>query len=466
MSDYFSLLGFWYIELLLFCAFWFLIGAIDDVLVDLIWMVRAIYRRKKYYHSAPPITVAGLREAKQPGLIAIFIPTWHEAAVIGQMLTNCLNAWRSGKTHFRIFVGCYPNDPAGIAQVVAASRKHPEVNLVVCNSFGPTSKADCLNHLWSALVSDELMQGVKAKAIVLHDAEDLVHADELYIFDRLIEERPAVQLPVLPLPLPGSVFVSGHYCDEFAEAHGKSLLVREAIGASVPLAGVGCAIDRQILGKIALTHNHLPFDTSSLTEDYELGFEIGKYGQTILVRMQDKEGNLVCSRAYFPSSIESSVKQKARWMTGIALAGWDKLGWRGGLAQKWMLLRDRKAVFAAIILFCAYICILLTATLTLGSAAGLYVPAPLPNSLIWLLWTNLAFLIWRLGIRCFFVAKLYGWRQGLISIPRTFAANIISIMAARRACFSYLKHIFGGPLGWDKTEHRFIPIAAGTNKNV
>jgi adsorption protein B len=153
-------------------------------------------------------------------------------------------------------------------------------------------------------------------------------------------------------------------------------------------------------------------------------------------------------------------------MTGIALAGWDKLGWRGGVAQKWMLLRDRKAVFAAIILFCAYICILLTAALTLATAVGLYVPAPLPNSLIWLLWTNLAFLIWRLSIRSFFVAKLYGWRQGLISIPRTFAANIISIMAARRACFSYLKHIFGGPLGWDKTEHQFIPIAAGTSKNV
>ena len=466
MSDIFSLLGFWYAELLFFCAFWFFIGAIDDALVDLIWITRSTYRRWRYYHSTPPLRVTGLSPASQPGLMVIFIPTWREAAVIGHMLANCLHAWKAGKTRFRIFVGCYRNDPDGIAEVVAASRQHPEINLVICKSDGPTSKADCLNQLWSALVSDELMHGIKAKAVILHDAEDLVHKDELYIFDRLIEQRPAVQLPVLPLPLPGSTFVSGHYCDEFAEAHGKSLIVREAIGASVPLAGVGCAIDRHILGKIALLHNHLPFDTTSLTEDYELGFEIGKYGQTILVRMLDSNGDLVCSRAYFPADIKSSVKQKARWMTGIALAGWDKLGWRGGVAQKWMLLRDRKAVFAAMILSCAYICMVLTAILAAAWNAGLYSPAPLPGIVVWLLWANFAFLIWRIGVRCLFVTKLYGWRQGLISIPRTFAANIISIMAARRACFAYLKHIFGGPLGWDKTEHRHIPIATRAGKNV
>jgi adsorption protein B len=36
--------------------------------------------------------------------------------------------------------------------------------------------------------------------------------------------------------------ISGHYCDEFAEAHGKFMPVRQKLGASLPLAGVGCAI--------------------------------------------------------------------------------------------------------------------------------------------------------------------------------------------------------------------------------
>lgn len=466
MDDIFVFLGFLQIELLLFSAFWFLIGALDDALIDLFWLVRKAYRKIRYYQHTPPMIATDLPRAEKPGLLAIFVPTWNEEAVINHMLENCMQAWAHQESEFRIYVGCYPNDPGGIAKVVAASRGNSNIHLVICKNAGPTSKADCLNQLWSTLVSDELAFGTKAKAVILHDAEDLVHRDELRIFDRLIEKQAAVQLPVLPLPVKGSAFVAGHYCDEFAEAHGKSLMVRESLGASVPLAGVGCAIDRQILGKIAIANDHLPFDTSSLTEDYELGFEIGKYGQTILVRMRDGQNNLVCSRSYFPSTIEASVKQKARWMTGIALAGWDKLGWTGNIAQKWMLLRDRKAVFAAVILFCAYICIFLTAILTAAWAADRYDPGPLPKTLIWLVWVNFAFLIWRILTRAVFVAGLYGWQQASLSIPRTFAANIIAIMAARRACFQYLKFMFGGKLGWDKTEHTLIPVETTLKKNA
>ena len=87
-----------------------------------------------------------------------------------------------------------------------------------------------------------------AKAIVLHDAEDVVHPLELKLFDRLIERAglgPAAG---------GSADRSriragsrGHYADEFAEAHMKELVVREAVGAAIPLAGVGCAIERVAL---------------------------------------------------------------------------------------------------------------------------------------------------------------------------------------------------------------------------
>ena len=67
----------------------------------------------------------------------------------------------------------------------------------------------------------------------------------------LIERFDLVQLPVLPLIVPGSRWVSGHYCDEFAEAHGKQLVVREAIGAGMPSAGVGCALSRSIVQAMA-----------------------------------------------------------------------------------------------------------------------------------------------------------------------------------------------------------------------
>ena len=71
------------------------------------------------------------------------------------------------------------------------------------------------------------------------------------LFDALIERFDLVQLPVLPLIDPGSRWIGGHYADEFAEAHGKELVVREAIGASLPSAGVGCAISRDALAALA-----------------------------------------------------------------------------------------------------------------------------------------------------------------------------------------------------------------------
>ncbi len=82
---------------------------------------------------------------------------------------------------------------------------------------GPTTKADCLNALWRALLRDEAAEGFTATGIALHDAEDIVHPLELQVYARWLQDCATVQLPVLPLPHPPSRFVAGHYCDEFAE---------------------------------------------------------------------------------------------------------------------------------------------------------------------------------------------------------------------------------------------------------
>ncbi|MEI9850211.1 MAG: glycosyltransferase family 2 protein [Sphingomonas sp.] len=112
---------------------------------------------------------------------------------------------------------------------------------------------------------------MRAAAVVLHDAEDVVHPLELRVYADWLRRFDAVQIPVLPLRDPASRFVSGHYCDEFAEAHAKQLLVRQALGAGMPACGVGCAIRRDMLARIAAARGGAPFDAASLTEDYELG---------------------------------------------------------------------------------------------------------------------------------------------------------------------------------------------------
>lgn len=447
-----------YHELLLFGAFWLLVGAIDDLFIDLIWIGRRLYRRFVYYREQPPLRADQLLPPTRQGQLAVFIPTWQEAAVIDAMLVQCASSWQSADSDYRIYVGCYVNDDAGISKVSAAAARNPNVQLVTLPHHGPTTKADCLNGLWRALLADELVGGYKAKAVILHDAEDCVHADELRIFDRLIEKNAAVQLPVIPIRTSGSQWISGHYCDEFAEAHGKSMVVREAIGAALPLAGVGCAIDRNILGRIALINDGRPFDESSLTEDYELGLRIGAAGgRTIMARLLDRDGDLVGTKAHFPETLDASVRQKARWLTGIAFAGWDRIGWRGSVANKWMLLHDRKSILAALVLIIAYACILMMLFQTAIFALGLHNPAPLPPFLVALLAINIGFVFWRMAVRAAFVWSLYGAGQAARSLPRSVIANLISIMAAGRACTAYLRHCFGRPLIWEKTTHSFIP---------
>ena len=95
----------------------------------------------------------------------------------------------------------------------------------------------------------------------------------------------------------------------------------------MPLAGTGCAIAVPILAAIAATRQGAPFDATSLTEDYELGLRIAELGgRATFARVRDANGLLVAVRAFFPDRIDAAVRQKARWMTGIALAGWDRTG--------------------------------------------------------------------------------------------------------------------------------------------
>jgi adsorption protein B len=443
-------------ELLLFAGVGLLIGGLDDLALDILYIVRKFWRGLTVYTRFPRMTACDLPPPGAAGRIAVLVPAWEEAGVIGLMLRRCLSLWVHEDV--RIFVGVYPNDPdtARVVEAVMAGPGGHKIQLVTNVLPGPTTKADCLNQLWHALQKWEASEGRQVLAVVLHDAEDVVHADALRLIGLLSPRFALVQLPVLPLATARSRWVSGHYCDEFAEAHGKSLLVREALGAALPSAGVGCSFSRIALGRIADARDGRPFDTASLTEDYELGLRIGEDGgRGILVRMRDAKGNLIATREYFPDTLSASVRQKARWMIGIALSGWDRLGWTGDWREGWMRLRDRRAGLAALVLAAAYVGLVLSALIMVAGWIGGAAPGPWPLTLQWLLKVNLVLLVWRLLMRMVFVWHAYGPSEALRSIPRTVVGNVIALLAAQRAVFLYVGHLRGEPLGWDKTEHRF-----------
>ena len=438
-------------ELALFAGVGFLLFAINDVAVDLIYFGRRMWRSATVYSRYPRAFASGLASPEEPGFIVIFVPAWDEASIIASMLRATLK--RIDHPNYRIFVGHYRNDPATAAAI--ASVEDDRIEAVTVEADGPTTKADCLNHLYDSLIAFEMTSGLSAKAIVLHDAEDVVHPLELSLFDRLIDRAGVIQLPVLPLIDPSSRWISGHYCDEFAEAHIKEMVVREAVGASIPLAGVGCAIARAPLARLAAMHEGHPFAGGSMTEDYELGLRVGALGlKTMFVRIPATPGDrgVVASRGHFPASLGCAVRQKARWLGGIALAGWDRLGWSGGLGERWMRLRDRRGPLAALLLAAAYGAALLWSQLWLAEALGAPVQARLDPALVTLLVVNGWLLAWRVLMRACFTASAYGFTQGLLSIPRLVVGNVIAVLAAIRAISI---HLGGGPKRWDKTRHIF-----------
>ncbi|MEO7827281.1 MAG: glycosyltransferase family 2 protein [Allosphingosinicella sp.] len=250
------------------------------------------------------------------------------------------------------------------------------------------------------------------------------------------------------------------YADEFAESHGKEMVVRGALGAGLPSAGVGCAFAREALGRLAAERGGVPFDADSLTEDYELGLRLAEMGgRRAFVRIR-AAGGLVATREYFPGTLDASVRQKARWMTGIALSGWDRLGWSGGFVERWMRLRDRQSLLAAILLGAGYAALASWLALKAWQGAGGRGPAPVPGLLSILVSVNLGLLGWRLAVRAAFTTAAYGWREGLRAIPRMAIANLVSMLAAAAALSRYRALRRGGPPRWDKTAHIFPAPAA------
>ena len=441
-------------ETILFAAIGFLVGGIDDLVIDVLWIGARLRRVGRSgmilsHHDRVP-----------QRRLAVFVAAWDEAAVIGAMLAAALA--RFDHADYRIYVGTYPNDRATIDAVAAVAQIDFRIRLVIGTHPGPTTKADCLNNLWRALRRDEIASGIQAAAIVLHDAEDLVHAGELRVFDALIGAYTVVQLPVLPLVDSGARLISGHYADEFAEAHAKNLVVRQTLGVGLPLAGVGCAIAHGMIERIAAERDGDPFDESSLTEDYELGLHIAALGGkgTLAWVREYPGGPPVAVRAFFPSTIHGAVRQKARWMTGIALAGWDRLGW--GPARDWrdhwMRMRDRRAPLAVMVLAMAYLALLAWAGSQLLHWMLSTKPVILPPAIEILLRINAALLVWRLVVRALCTGQAYGWREACWSVPRVFVGNYIALLAARHAVTNYVRSLRGMALRWDKTAHVFPDI--------
>ncbi len=469
-------LGYWHVLQVLtaFAAVVIFISSIDDLFIDFAYWNMALAKGLRQLFKPPP-TRDRLSMAAEKN-IAIMVPAWQESAVIATMIANTVNTFEYRRFH--IFVGVYANDPETRAEVDRMRQRFPNVHRADVPHGGPTSKADCLNWLIQGILSHEQSLGEEFDIFLMHDAEDVVHPFGLKTVNGFLNGHGMLQLPVLSMNRSWRSLIACHYLDEFAEFHGKDLPVRSELSGMTPSAGVATAFSREAILALRAERQDEPFNTGSLTEDYDVAHRLSALGyKSRFVRYYARttrfrpawfrkgevpytRRELVATKEFFPDRWTTSVRQKTRWMLGISYMGWRQLGWFGDLTNRYFLFRDRKALFTAPTGVLAYILLLHQLawwSVSLIAPDLVYLPPLIDRPWLEILvLINLAFLVNRLLHRLWFTGRTHGMGYVWLAPVRMVLANLVSFGAFWRSMRLFIGHLITGKsIGWDKTDHAF-----------
>src|SRR5690348_14999416 len=133
---------------------------------------------------------------------------------------------------------------------------------------------------------------------------------------------------------------------------------------------------------------------------------------------------------YFPKQWGTALRQRTRWVTGIALQGWERFGWAGSYSEIYWFWRDRKGLVSSPLGFIA------NAVFVYGLATAMW--TRLTPLAIEITSITLAFQILRMAIRMTCVAHVYGMVFALGSPLRLLYANLLNAAATVRALAHYL----------------------------
>jgi adsorption protein B len=303
-----------------------------------------------------------------------------------------------------------------------------------------------------------------------------------------VEDYGMILLPVYSVNRDAGDLVACHYMDEFAEWHGKELVVRSALTNMTPSAGVATAFSREAVLALCQSRGDGPFDTESLTEDYEVAHKLRDLGfksrfirywarmpTTRKSRLTGKDVKttrleLVATKELFPDTISGANRQKARWLLGIAFFGWRQLGWKGNLINRYFLWRDRKTLFTAPTAMIGYLLVVeyLAYSGLAWAFPGTYDFPPLvAQAWVWeIIEINLVFLAIRLAHRALFTAYTHGLQHMWLSPIRAVVSNYVSFRAFLRALRIFLWHrLTRKRVVWDKTQHSYPEAAKIGNGN-
>ncbi len=464
----------WYTFRVIFITllFFYLLFGLDDLLIDVVYYCRLSWRWLFKRQVIKPLTREQLAdEPEKP--IAIMIPAWQESNVIQRMLLNTAGAL--DYSNIVVFVGTYPNDEATALEAGKAREVFPNIEIIVTPADGPTNKADCLNWIFQGIRIYEKKHNLRFEAFLMHDAEDIIHPLWPKLVNHLMPKMSFIQLPVFPLDAHWYDFVGGVYRDEFAENHTKDMRVREALSISLPSAGVGTALSRETVDWLAEKRNNQIFDVTSVAEDYLLGIMLHEMpGRKIFLqqwvsyhrkrkrlfsREEDEVADIqpVATREYFPTGFWAAVRQKSRWILGVALQGW-RAGWTGSLGSDYFLYRDRKGLLCNLVVIFGYIVVVYWSSIIAYNQlnGGSAIPPLIQPDEIYFKMTVvvLALFAWRILNRMIATTRVFGIVDGLLAFPRLFVGNFVNFFATTMAIHRYIGARLSGKVpAWGKTEH-------------
>jgi Glycosyltransferase like family 2 len=383
---------------------------------------------------------------------AIFVANWKEEDVLGKMVEG--NLARIEDSQVIIFLGVYPNDEGTLRVACHLQEQHPSrVRVIVNRLAGPTSKGQMLNEMFRQVYAED---NVCPELVVLHDSEDVIDRRTFGIYAAYAASgHDFVQLPVFSLDRGKRAFVAATYMDEFAERHTREMIVRSALGAMIPSAGVGTCLTKKLIKYFLATRGQV-LKSGTVTEDYILGVEAKRAGfKSAFAALSADElrgYDFIATREFFPRTLKASIKQKARWVYGINFEAMHKLGWGGDLVDKYFFLRDRKGMLAN---FLPPISLFFMALVALGYVDLRDVPSELETLFAVSIDFNIFALIMRYFVRVSACYQVYGTRNWWNIAARWPVALYINMAAAFRAWKTYVgeSRFATRPIVWSKTAH-------------
>jgi adsorption protein B len=423
--------------MVLFVSILVTVSSLDDIFIDLL----SLFIKNKE-QGEPPHT-----DNIPP--IGVFVANWSEESVLRQMVEG--NLARISHKSVKLYLGVYPNDEGTKKIALELEKKYPDRVVVVINSLeGPTSKGQLLNEMFNQVFTGD----DPPEMVVMHDSEDVIDERTFEVYASYHKDYDFIQTPIFSLDSRHRSLVAASYMDEFAEKHTRELVVRNALGAILPSAGVGTCLSKKLIQHFISKRGSV-LDNSTVTEDYILGCESTHAGFKSLyafVRYDNDKFPIVATYEFFPKDFWASVKQKTRWTYGIIFEGYHSIGFQGSIWDHYFYLRDRKGII------CNYLPAI-SGVLIILLLLGVFNPfgmTPLMQDWLWIAYhANFVFMIIRYSVKVFSIKEVYGYWDFIGVLTRWPVYSIINLIAVYRAWMTYVfvSGFATKQITWSKTEH-------------